>query len=424
MIAWIDRPSRQRSCALPDYIPPAAEPSDLINSRATRNRIFSEASLPLPPSLPYPTRNSGTARPITMPQLRSLFVAGGRCTSYGSIPAQPSLDPTCSICLDIDTEPGGPCKLSWDDCRHPTGKQTKSQWLFLPCGHRFHHACLAQACCSHPADGPNSHAALACPVCSSSADGSPPFIAGTHPGLNPTHAQSLILNLPNRPSNFPLSFTFTPPPRKHSPILPPITPTPCPLRHNSHCPFAGNVPCSTRLPTARDSLAHIRAHHRDRDLLCPPSGPPDLSSSGLSVCTDCVNVYLSSSFDDHASACQFRLRRLAHLADPTPLAPCPPPLAMTAANMWPTSPPAAISYTTPPLLPHPTFPQPPLTHSSLPLAVALPPTPSDLLRPCLPCDTDEGHAHGDGDDSGSGRRDNRDDNRGCAYPPDDYLTMN
>ena len=199
MIAWIDRPSRQRSCALPDYIPPAAEPSDLINSRATRNRIFSEASLPLPPSLPYPTRNSGTARPITMPQLRSLFTTGGRCTSYGSTPPLPSLDPTCSICLDIDTEPGGPCKLSWDDCRHPIGKQAKTQWLFLPCGHRLHHACLAQASCSHPADGPISHAALACPVCPSSADGSPPFIAGTHPGLT-----TLILNLPHRPGNLPL----------------------------------------------------------------------------------------------------------------------------------------------------------------------------------------------------------------------------
>ena len=332
MIDWIDRPTRQKSRATPDYIPPVAEPADLIKSRSLRNRIFSEASLPRPPSLPYPTRNSGTARPITIPQLRSLFSPGGRCTSYGSAPQPLSSDPSCSICLDVDSEPGGHSRLSWDDSRLHISKLAKTQWLFLPCGHRIHLACFAQASCSHPADGPHSHAALACPTCPSRADGSPPFIAGTLPG-----STTLILNLPRPRDSPPLSFSFTTLPTKptSTPTLPPTEPPPS--RGFLYCPFSGRVPCHTRLPTPRDAMAHIRAHHRTLDFLCPPAGPPDLSSHGLAVCTDCVDVYLTESFDDHCSTCQRRCRRLSQLGSTSQLPSLPTTLATIATNLWPMS---------------------------------------------------------------------------------------
>ena len=239
MIAWIDRPSRQATRASLDYIPPVAEPADLIRSRALRTQIFSAASLPPPPSLPYPARNSGTAHPISIPQLRSLFNSEGRCTSHGPAPIPPSPSPSCSICLDTDSEPGGHCRLSWDDTRHRIGKQANTLWLFLPCGHRVHNACFTQAACFHPADDAHSHAALACPVCPSSPDGSPPFVAGVLPGSHDLH-----LNLP-RPIHSPaLSFTLTPLP--HKPPPPPILPSPEPdhPRRNTYCPFSGLVPCT------------------------------------------------------------------------------------------------------------------------------------------------------------------------------------
>jgi hypothetical protein len=155
--------------------------------------------------------------------------------------------------------------------------------------------------------------------------GRPPRLSRPPPQPPPPYPLPPTLLHPHTP------VTQTPP----SPILP--SPEPDHPRRNTYCPFSGFVPCTTRLPTPQHALDHIRSHHRTTALLCPPTRPPDLSPCGLAICTDCTNVFLSGSFDDHAATCQYRLRRLSALAGHTfPLLPLPSTLATVAANLWPT----------------------------------------------------------------------------------------
>ena len=74
----------------------------------------------------------------------------------------------------------------------------------------------------------------------------------------------------------------------------------------------------------------------------------------LAVCTDCVDVYLTESFDDHCSTCQRRCRRLSQLRSTSQLPSLPTTLATIATNLWPMS--APINPTLP--APSPSTPPP------------------------------------------------------------------
>ena len=325
LLSWLTRRTRQAD-AVSANPPPAptleATPADMLSDASLRSRIFAAAGLPPPSHGCYPRRDLGAARPTDPTTLHRIFRDAHRCTTYGSEPPPSDFDYTCSICMDVDSTPGGPCALSSPAhfCRHKMSHQAMRDWLHLPCGHRVHRACFTQAACCHPSDDPRtSHTALACPVCPPSASSFPPFVAGYH-------NSTLTLATPCATGSLTLSFELPAAP------LPPVAfqrPPDPDLGCMTWCPFSDprtSRPCHHYFTSAIEARDHIRTHHRSAAALNPAGGPPDLRWCGLMVCTDCVDVCPLSNWDSHCSSCPHRRARLrAALPRPVPT-PDPGPL--------------------------------------------------------------------------------------------------
>ena len=164
LLGWASRSERQRLARAADDVAPGTffDPDLLQVDAGARSALALAASVPEQGFTVDPApRGFGVlplaARPLPFSDARRLLLSVTASDGQGVPPPQAG-EPTCAICQDADTEPGGPCSMM----REPGARLMRSAggatavaaapWAFLPCGHRFHLCCLLPALSLHPGE--------------------------------------------------------------------------------------------------------------------------------------------------------------------------------------------------------------------------------------------------------------------------------